>query len=92
MLTQQQKQAIMDYAREPGITLPSLRRFVELTLESADRALGHVAHDGKPRERFGDPEAAEIAERVWGAVHSPLRFFEGKPYEEGLAAYKAAKG
>lgn len=81
------------YAREPHTTKVSLRRFVELLQEEDDRAAGSsgVALDSVPRKsRFGDPEAAEIAKAVWNVVHSPLQFFAGKPYNEGLAAYRAS--
>ena len=80
------------FAREPHTTKVSLRRFCELLMEESDRtaAAAGVVLDSVPRERFGDPEAAAIANAVWSVVHSPLTFFAGKPYNVGLAAYRAS--
>jgi hypothetical protein len=91
--------AARDYARQPDTTYPALRRFIEVSLENADRAAtagrGNVALDSVPRtSHFGDPECLATADAIWAAVQTPdwLPFFSGKPYNVGLRDYQASIG
>lgn len=88
-------EAAKDFARQPGTTYPGLKNFLERALEkefrTAAAACSGVAFDAVPRKSFfDDDECMTAADVIWEALQepSPMSFFEGKPYHEGLAAYK----